>query len=143
MEMTKPARAATARQLVLTERAISALPPMKPVVRGRANRSSVPRPPHQVIDHDIDAFPSAEERSVANHRMARRLALPTCYVSAQHEDFQLDSDVAKLFRPVGTPGRYCRRPGLFGSYADNCILSKVDVFPKDPFAVRLAAKAAP
>ena len=142
--MSKTERAGVARQLVLNERAIAALPPMVPVLNVRAARNTAPivlssrcanngaqtdRPPRVTFQIDEGSFSTAQERSVQRNASAlkRRQKSVQYESTVQGEYMQAAINPVLVRPPGGQHGLYNKPHGVFTNYMNRSVQLHIDL----------------
>ena len=141
--MSKTERAGVARQLVLNERAIAALPPMVPGPRSKAARNTAP-----IVAKDAlvprgaqtersrvtfrvneDTFSTAQMRGVQrNARALKRRQNTVEYEStAQHGYLQKEVNPILARPPGGQRGLYNKPEGMFTNYMNRSLQLHIDL----------------
>ncbi len=142
--LSKTERAAVARQLVLNERAVAALPPMVPVARMKAARNTAPvlpcllasnsgaqtdRPQRVTFQIDEDAFSTAQQRAVTRNATAlkRRQNMVEYESTSQGEYMQKDINPILSRPPGGQHGLYYKPYGVFTNYMNRSVQLHIDL----------------
>ena len=142
--LSKTERATVARQLVLTERAIAALPPMPPPVLGRAARNTAPvivsearrgaqteRAVSKRVSFRVDegGFSTAQLRGVDRNARAveRRQGTVEYETTTQGEYLQRDFNPILARPPGGERGLYNKPAGIFTDYIDRSIKLNINI----------------
>ena len=133
MALPKPERAELARQRVMTERAVAALPPLPPPVKGPRSRDFAPhraateRGRGQPFRIDESEFSTVQLRADRRGMRARERAGPMDATTTAQSDFELDRNPILLRPPGGEPGKYNRPEGIFTNYMNRSLQLKINI----------------
>ena len=131
--MSKQDRATVARQLVLTERAIAALPTMAPpviITEPRHPRAQTSRPASKRVSFRVDeaGFRTAQMRGVhRNAQAVERRQGAVMYETTAMDDYTLTVNPILARPPGGERGLYNKPAGIFTDYIDRSIKLNIDI----------------
>jgi hypothetical protein len=142
--MPKTERAAVARQLVLNERAVAALPPMVRVPRMKAARNTAPvlpcalaansgaqtdRPQRVTFQIDEDGFSTAQQRTTTRsaNALKRRQHTVEYESTSQGEYMQRGINPILARPPGGQHGLYYKPHGVFTNYMNRSVQLHIDL----------------
>jgi hypothetical protein len=142
--MSKTERAAVARQLVLNERAVAALPPMVRVPRMKAARNTAPvlpcalaansgaqtdRPQRVTFQIDEDGFSTAQQRTTTRsaNALKRRQHTVEYESTSQGEYMQRGINPILARPPGGQHGLYYKPHGVFTNYMNRSVQLHIDL----------------
>lgn len=132
-QLARSERESAARAQVWTERAIDALPPRPATATGRGPRDVCPPPnPACALELDESALLwRIQTRSERRHALDKQCGKvqQQAFLSTGAHDYRLDMQALRRLRPIGTPGRNNKRPGMFSQYAAAAIMQHIKVFP--------------